>query len=219
MPTRRFVVTRAPGPAWDGAKPTREQAGWDAHAAFMDGLADERFVVFGGPAGGDSHVVLIVDSDDEATIEDRLRQDPWSTVDLLRTVSIEPWTNWLGSDGRVSADQPGSLYLVSYAPGPRWDEAKPRRLQAGWDAHAAFMDALDERHIVSLGGPLDERRALLVVRAADQADAMAELSPDPWLDGTLIIERVEPWTLWLSPTAARSSPPSRQAQSRPTCRG
>ncbi|MGH2884148.1 MAG: hypothetical protein ACRDPA_15890 [Solirubrobacteraceae bacterium] len=190
------MVTREPGPAWDNAKPTREQSGWDAHAAFMDGLADERFVAFGGPAGGDNRVVLIVDAEGEAAIHDRLEQDPWP-AELLRTVSIEPWTNWLGGDERIGTDQPGSLYLVSYAPGRRWEEARARRLQAGWDAHAAFMDALDERHVVSLGGPLDERRALLVVRAADQGDAMAQLSPDPWLNGTLIIESVEEWTLWL----------------------
>jgi len=165
----------------------------------MDGLADERFVAFGGPAGGDNRVVLIVDSEDEPAIHERLGQDPWTASGQLRTVSIEGWTNWLGGDERIRTDQPGSLYLVAYAPGPHWDEAKPRRQQAGWDAHAAFMDALDERHVVSLGGPLDERRALLVVRAADQADAMAQLSPDPWLNGTLIIESVEPWTLWLTP--------------------
>ncbi len=196
---RRFVVTRAPGPAWDGGKGTREQAGWDTHAAFMDKLADERFVAFGGPAGVEDRVVLIVDTDDEAAIEDRLGQDPWSAAGILRTVAVEPWTNWLGSDERMDSDQPGSLFLVSYAPGPRWDEAKPRRGQDGWEAHAVFMDALDEEHVVSLGGPLDERRALLVVRAADQAQAKAFLSRDPWLNGTLIIERVEPWTLWLTP--------------------
>ncbi len=178
--------------------PMREQSGWDAHAAFMDGLAEERLVAFGGPAGGDNRVVLIVDAEDEATIVDRLAQDPWP-AEVLRTVSIEPWTNWLGGDERVRPDQPGSLFLVSYAPGPHWDESASRRRQAGWDAHAAFMDTLDERHVVTLGGPLDERRALLVVRAADQAEAMAQLSPDPWLDGTLIIERIEPWTLWLTP--------------------
>ncbi len=196
---RRFVVTRAPGSAWDDAKPTREQSDWDAHAAFMDGLADERFVAFGGPAGSDNRVVLIVDAYDEKAVHDRLEQDPWNAADLLRTVSVEPWTNWLGADERIGTEQPGSLYLVAYAPGPRWDEAKPRRQQAGWEGNAAFMDALDEREVVSLGGPLDERRALLVVRAADQAEAMAELEPDPWLDGTLIIERAEPWTLWLTP--------------------
>jgi uncharacterized protein len=196
---QRFVVTRAPGPVWDGSRSIREQPGWDAHATFMDGLADERFVAFGGPAGSDNRVVLIVDAREEATIVDRLGEDPWTASGQLRTASIESWANWLGGDERVGTDRPGSLYLVSYAPGPDWEESVPRRRQAGWDAHAAFMDALDEREIISLGGPLDERRALLVVRAADRAEVMAQLSPDPWLNGTLVIESVEEWTLWLTP--------------------
>lgn len=196
---RRFVVMRAPGSSFDDAKSMREQSGWDAHAAFMDGLADERFVAFGGPAGGEERVVLIVDAVDEAAIHARLEQDPWTPAGVLRTVSAQPWANWLGADERIGTGQPGALFLVTYAPGPSWDESAPRRRQPGWDAHAAFMDTLDERHVVSLGGPLDERRALLVVRAADRADAMAQLSRDPWLNGTLTIESVEPWTLWLTP--------------------
>jgi hypothetical protein len=34
-----FLVERAKGAAWDHGKPRLEQAGWDAHAAFMDALA------------------------------------------------------------------------------------------------------------------------------------------------------------------------------------
>ena len=82
----RFVVTRAPGPAWDPDRPTREQAGWDPHAAFMDELAEERFIAFGGPAGSQNKVVLVVEASDEATIRARLERDPWSVAGLLRTV-------------------------------------------------------------------------------------------------------------------------------------
>jgi len=35
---RLFAVIRARGPAWDDARGLEEQTGWDAHAAFMDGL-------------------------------------------------------------------------------------------------------------------------------------------------------------------------------------
>ena len=40
----------------------REQAGWDAHAAFMDSLAEEGTVILGGPVGeGDGeHSLLVV---------------------------------------------------------------------------------------------------------------------------------------------------------------
>jgi hypothetical protein len=46
-----YAVTRERGPNWDPARPMREQDGWDDHAAFMDALAEEGFVVLGGPLG------------------------------------------------------------------------------------------------------------------------------------------------------------------------
>jgi hypothetical protein len=46
-----YLVERAKGPAWDHSRGRREQDGWDAHAAFMDALAEESFVVLGGPIG------------------------------------------------------------------------------------------------------------------------------------------------------------------------
>jgi uncharacterized protein YciI len=88
-----FLVERAKGPAWDHSRGRREQTGWDEHAAFMDGLADEGFVVLGGPvgAGDGENVLLVVSADSEATIRARLAEDPWPS-DLLRIESIRPWT-------------------------------------------------------------------------------------------------------------------------------
>lgn len=201
----RFVVTRAPGPAWDPTRATRDQAGWDPHAVFMDTLADERFVVFGGPVGNENKVVLIVDAPSEVAIRERLALDPWTTSDLLCTVAIEPWTVWLGGDDRVDTSQGRPLYLVGYGPGPRWDDARSRREQAGWDAHAAFMDALTEQRIVVLGGPLNERRALVVVQPEDESGVCRLLAADPWYNDVLTISCLEPWELWLFPTPAAGS--------------
>ena len=91
-----YQVERAKGPAWDHSRRLREQAGWDEHAAFMDALAEEGFVVLGGPVGdGDGeNVLLVVDADNEATIRTRLAEEPWPE-DLLTTESIRPWSVWL----------------------------------------------------------------------------------------------------------------------------
>jgi hypothetical protein len=35
-----FVIVRERGRAWDWAMPMRSQVQWDAHAAFMDALAE-----------------------------------------------------------------------------------------------------------------------------------------------------------------------------------
>jgi len=69
----------------------RQQEQWDEHAAFMDALVDEGFVILGGPLGAGKNVLLIIAAESEQAIERRLADDPWTSMGLLRTVSIEPW--------------------------------------------------------------------------------------------------------------------------------
>jgi hypothetical protein len=77
-----YLVERAKGPAWDHSRGRREQAEWDEHAAFMDALAEEGFVVLGGPIGeGDGEdVLLVVDAAGEATLHARLAEIPGPTI-------------------------------------------------------------------------------------------------------------------------------------------
>ena len=86
-----FVVFRRREGPWDWSRGMREQADWDAHAAFMDALAAEGFVVLGGPLGDGKRVLHVVDAPDEAAVRARLAEDPWERTGLLRTVSVEPW--------------------------------------------------------------------------------------------------------------------------------
>jgi uncharacterized protein YciI len=94
-------------------------------------------------------------------------------------------------------------YLVEQAKGPAWDHSRPRREQAGWEAHAAFMDALAEEGVIVLGGPIgdgDGDNALLVVDVDSEAAVCARLAEDPWSDGMLTIESIRPWSVWLRAT-------------------
>jgi uncharacterized protein YciI len=87
-----FAVFRERGPAWDAARPMRRQDRWDDHAAFMDALAEEGFVVLGGPLGpGESRFLIVVDAPDERAVEARFAQDPWVPMHLLRTAALERW--------------------------------------------------------------------------------------------------------------------------------
>jgi uncharacterized protein YciI len=95
-----FVVICERGDAWDWSRPMRRQAEWDAHAAFMDALVEQGFIVAGGPLGGENdaaRVLHVVVANDAEAIEARIAADPWMTNGLLRTASIEPWTILLGS--------------------------------------------------------------------------------------------------------------------------
>ena len=93
----RYAVIREGGPRWDRAKPLREQEAWDAHAAFMDALEDEGFVVLGGPLGGGPRTLLVVDASGEDEIRLRLDGDPWAPLGLLTVASVEQWEILLGT--------------------------------------------------------------------------------------------------------------------------
>jgi hypothetical protein len=73
-----------------------EQSDWPAHAAFMDALVNDGFVLLGGPLDGTPEVLLIVRSSDATSIEARLSADPWGQ-DMLRLTRIVAWTLRLGS--------------------------------------------------------------------------------------------------------------------------
>jgi hypothetical protein len=91
------VVVRRSGPQWDRTRPLEGQSGWDAHAAFMDGLVEAGFVVLGGPLADELRVVHAVEADSEQAVRDTLARDPWSGTHL-EVEAIEPWTIRL--DGR-----------------------------------------------------------------------------------------------------------------------
>jgi uncharacterized protein YciI len=91
------VVLHRSGPAWDPALPLEEQSDWDAHASFMDGLAEAGFIVLGGPLADEHRVVHVVEAESEDEIRATLGRDPWSESHLL-IEAIDPWTIRL--DGR-----------------------------------------------------------------------------------------------------------------------
>jgi uncharacterized protein YciI len=95
-----YLVENAKGPAWDHERGRRAQEGWGEHAAFMDALVEDGFIVLGGPIGegeGDN-TLLVVDAEGEDAIRARLADDPWAE-ELLTIESIRPWSLWLR--GRV----------------------------------------------------------------------------------------------------------------------
>lgn len=77
-----FVVIREAGPAWAPGLPIREQEQWAEHAAFMDALVADGFLVVGGPLGHGPRAMHIVDAGGEDEIRARFtgrrRQCLWS---------------------------------------------------------------------------------------------------------------------------------------------
>lgn len=98
-----FAVRLVHGPNWDAGRPIRGQDRWGEHAAFMDGLVEDGFIIVGGPVGDGEQTLHAVEAADENEIRARLALDPWASAGLLQTGTIEPWALWLdgrGLDGR-----------------------------------------------------------------------------------------------------------------------
>jgi len=92
-----FAVRLVHGPGWDPSRQIRDQDGWAGHAAFMDGLAADGFIILGGPVGDGDQTLHAVEAADENEIRARLAADPWAAARLLRIGTIEPWALWLDS--------------------------------------------------------------------------------------------------------------------------
>jgi len=92
-----FVVVRRAGPEWDPSLPLEQQSGWTEHAAFMDALVEDGFVLLGGPLADEQRVVLAVEATSDAAVRTRLAADPWSGTHLV-VDAVDRWTIRL--DGR-----------------------------------------------------------------------------------------------------------------------
>jgi len=86
-----FVVISSAGPNRDRSKGTREQPFWDEHAAFIDQLVAEGFILMGGPLVDDGGSLLIVNAEDENEVREKLKNDPWRDQGILKLESIKRW--------------------------------------------------------------------------------------------------------------------------------
>ncbi|HEX3420894.1 MAG TPA: YciI family protein [Candidatus Udaeobacter sp.] len=90
-----FVVVSSVGPGRDRSRGTREQPFWDEHAAFIDRLVADEFILMGGPLVGQDGLpqgaLLIVNAQDEDEVTEKLKHDPWFERGILKLESIKRW--------------------------------------------------------------------------------------------------------------------------------
>ena len=86
-----FVTISSPGPDRDLSKGAREQPFWNEHAAFIDQLVAEDFVLMGGPLVDENGAMLIVNADDENEVREKLKNDPWMKHGVLKLDSVKRW--------------------------------------------------------------------------------------------------------------------------------
>ncbi len=86
-----FVVISSAGPNRDFSKDTREQPFWGEHAAFIDQLVDDGFILMGGPLVDEGGSLLIVNAEDENEVREKLKNDPWMQHGILKLESVKRW--------------------------------------------------------------------------------------------------------------------------------
>ena len=89
QPVIYYAVTQERGENWDTRRSMREQKNWEEHAAFMDALVEDGFVVLGGPLDDEKKVLLIINAESRQVIEARLADDPWMPMGVRRIAKVE----------------------------------------------------------------------------------------------------------------------------------
>ena len=120
-----FAVRLAHGSGWDRSRQIRDQDAWDQHAAFMDGLVDDGFIILGGLVGDGEETLHVVEAADEKEIRARLAEDPWALAGPLRIAAIEPWALWLDSRPWKSGSRAPHIHADGSAQLSRWMRELP----------------------------------------------------------------------------------------------
>jgi uncharacterized protein len=84
-----FVVISSAGPNRDLSKGTRGQLYWDEHAAFIDQLVDDGYILMGGPLVDEGGSLLIFNAENENEVREKLKNDPWLQRGILKQDSIK----------------------------------------------------------------------------------------------------------------------------------
>ncbi len=92
-----FLVTRTHGARWRAERPLEEQAGWRAHADFINALEAKGWVVLGGPVHDTPDALLVVWAEGADEIRRVLAEDPWTKAELLNTSAVHPWEIRIGA--------------------------------------------------------------------------------------------------------------------------
>jgi uncharacterized protein YciI len=97
--SKLWVVNRAAGTGWDAARKVTEQEDWPAHAALMDAMHADGFVLLAGPISGTPsfEAMMVVRAETEGEVRERFAPDPWVVKDISRIVRVVRWHVRLGA--------------------------------------------------------------------------------------------------------------------------
>jgi uncharacterized protein len=87
-----------------------------------------------------------------------------------------------------------TYFVLFYSPGPRWKPGVGFRDQPGIGGHGAYLDTLQARGLVVMGGPfLDNSGGMLILSTATADEARGLGEADPAVKAGLMRVTVRPW--------------------------
>ena len=77
MTNQTYIVVSSAGTNRNLSLGAREQLYWDEHAAFIDALVDEGFILLGGPLTDEGGAMIVVQAEHIDAVQEKLSNDPW----------------------------------------------------------------------------------------------------------------------------------------------
>jgi uncharacterized protein YciI len=116
-----YAVTLEWGEGRDARYSMRQQEKWDEHAACMDALVDDGFIILGGPLDDAEKVLLVINAESKPAIEARLADDPWIQMEIRRIANVERWEILLDARRERATSRVQSSLCIT------WEEPKVHR--------------------------------------------------------------------------------------------
>ena len=88
--SNHYAVIVSRGPAFDPAKGSREQDGYEPHAAHWRQLEESGFVAMAGLMHDSMEVLFIIRADSEEEIREKISGDAWQKAGQARITRITP---------------------------------------------------------------------------------------------------------------------------------
>jgi uncharacterized protein YciI len=90
-----FALISKHGEKWIEGKGSREQAHWDGHATFMEGLFSQGKVVLGGPFADYSQILVVIEGENRSEVQSWFENDPWVVNQVTQAPEIHEWLIFL----------------------------------------------------------------------------------------------------------------------------
>ena len=187
-PVTLTVLIYEAGPNWKAGEPPQNQD-LGGHFGYMKDLFDRGVLVANGPTLDDGRGFYLLHPDAATGIDAIVAADPGVTSGVLRKVSDTPWTILFEQIGREVGGN--KLFLLDYAPGPRWQAGKPLTGQ-NIGAHVKYVQGKFGEGVVLAGGPAGQGGRYLI-DAADETAARAFVAADPGVTGGVFAPKIRPW--------------------------